>query len=244
MGASTTGSSTPATPPTPATPAELRTSNLLGAASLALSDLLLSGVTAATQTSRSGAAALVVLAGAPGVSVTELGRRIQLSQSAATRMVENLEKQGLVSRKSSWANWVGLHLTELGTRAAQELLGARRQALATAVSTLDEDEQRQLDTLLGKLLAELCHEPGDADRLCRLCDRLACVAQDAVCPVGEADRRLHGPSDGGTTGRDGGTAGTDGAASGQRPAARSGARRPAARGPDSTGRPKGPPHAG
>jgi DNA-binding MarR family transcriptional regulator len=66
---------------------DFRTANLLGATVLALSDVVVAEATRAADTSSSGAAALVVLSTAPGLSVTELGRRIGLSQSAAARMV-------------------------------------------------------------------------------------------------------------------------------------------------------------
>ncbi|PSK93642.1 DNA-binding MarR family transcriptional regulator [Murinocardiopsis flavida] len=167
---------------------------MLGAASLALSDLLLAGATAAAGTSASGAAALVVLAADPGLSVTELGRRVGLSQPAAARMVESLEKQRLVRRERTWGRWVAVRPTDLGAQAAHSLLASRGSALRTAVGRLDEHEQEQLDTLLAKLLTGLYTAPGDAERLCRLCDRDACQARGAVCPVGQADRdcRAHG----------------------------------------------------
>ena len=165
-----------------------RTANLLGAASLALTDLLLAGATAATGTSTSGAAALVILSTDPGLSVTELGRRVGLSQPAATRMVENLEKEGLVRRERSGGRWVGVRPTDLGTQAAHRLLAARDSALRTALDHLDDDERQQLDALLTKLLAGLYGGPGDAEHLCRLCDQDACTARGATCPVGQADR--------------------------------------------------------
>ncbi|MGH3368275.1 MAG: MarR family transcriptional regulator, partial [Nocardioidaceae bacterium] len=68
-----------------------RTANLLGAASLGVADLMLEGATAPAGVGASGSAALVMLAHAPGLSVTELGRRIGLSQPAAARMVGALE---------------------------------------------------------------------------------------------------------------------------------------------------------
>ncbi|WP_046468307.1 MarR family winged helix-turn-helix transcriptional regulator [Allosalinactinospora lopnorensis] len=165
-----------------------RTANLLGASSLALSDLLVSGATAAAGTSTSGAAALVTLSFDPGLSVTELGRRVGLSQPAAARMVESLERQGLVHRERTWGRWVAVRPTDTGIQAARSLLISRGEALRGAVAYLDEREQQQLETLLSKLLAGLYREPGDAERLCRLCDRNACLARGAVCPVGQADR--------------------------------------------------------
>lgn len=165
-----------------------RTANLLGATALAVTDLTLSGATGAAGTSASGAAALVVLAAAPGLSVTELGRRVGLSQPAAARMVDSLESGGLVERRAGPGRWVSVRPTAAGTCTARTVLGARGAPLSGLVDVLDEQERRTLDGLLAKLLARLHEEVGDAERLCRLCDRAGCVRDGAVCPVGQAER--------------------------------------------------------
>ncbi|GAA1503786.1 MarR family winged helix-turn-helix transcriptional regulator [Streptomyces synnematoformans] len=167
---------------------EAHTANLLGAAALALGDMVVAEVTRAASTSSSGAAALVVLSTDPGLSVTELGRRVGLSQSAAARMVDGLEKQGLVRKEASWGAWVRLQLSDVGARAARTLLACRGDVLRQALSRLDDGEREQLGRLLGKVLAGLYRQPGDAERICRLCDRCACVRDGATCPVGQADR--------------------------------------------------------
>ncbi|MFI9354749.1 MarR family winged helix-turn-helix transcriptional regulator [Streptomyces lydicus] len=178
---------------------ERRTANLLGAASLGLSDLLLAGAIAAAGTSGSGAAALVVLYTDAGLSVTELGRCIGLTQSAAARMVDGLERQGLVRREATRGRPVALHPTDLGRQTARNLLASRSDALTAALQHLDGIEQAQLGALLSKLLTGLCRRPGDAARLCRLCDRGTCVRNSATCPVGQADReqRARQEQDGG-----------------------------------------------
>ncbi|TQL67550.1 hypothetical protein FB381_1430 [Nocardioides albertanoniae] len=71
---------------------------------------------------------------------------------------------------------------------AQDLLEIRDRSLEPVVSSLTTEEQEQLEALLVKLLPWLHHQPGDADRLCRLCDRAACVTGGAICPVGQAER--------------------------------------------------------
>ncbi|MFC7743116.1 MarR family transcriptional regulator [Nocardiopsis composta] len=93
-----------------------RTANLLGATALAVNDVALAGATKAAGVSASGAAALVTLSAAPGLSVTELGRRVGLTQSAAARMVDSLENAGLVERRSSPISrkWTTAHLTGAG----------------------------------------------------------------------------------------------------------------------------------
>ncbi|MER7486107.1 helix-turn-helix domain-containing protein [Streptomyces sp. NPDC126497] len=98
--------------------AESTTANLLGAAALALSDVVVAEATRAANTGSSGAAALVVLSTDPGLSVTELGRRVGLSQSAAARMVGSLEEQGLVRKEAGW----GGRGSAFGS-----VIGARRQ---------------------------------------------------------------------------------------------------------------------
>lgn len=165
----------------------LRTANLLGAAALALTDLLRAGATRASGVSASGAGALVVLAASPGLSVTELGRRVGLSQPAAARMVDGLETDGLLRRRPGEGRSVTVTLTPAGRHTAHRLLSARAEPLTDAVGVLDQAEQAALADLLEKLLTRLYREVGSADLLCRLCDRTACTA-GATCPVGAAAR--------------------------------------------------------
>lgn len=125
----------------------------------------------------------------PGLSVSELGRRVGLTQPAAARMVDALESDGLVERVPSTANrrWMTAHLTEQGTRSAQQLLTARNAPLIEAVARLDESDQQALGSLLEKILTQLYDEVQDGQRICRLCDRRSCT-RTAPCPVGQAER--------------------------------------------------------
>jgi DNA-binding MarR family transcriptional regulator len=164
-----------------------RTSNLLGATALAVCDALLAGATGSAGTSASGAAALVVLDASAGLSVTELGRRVGLSQSAAVRMVDSLEADGLIERRPGLGRWMTVWPTASGRRAARQLLAARAAPLTEMVSCLDDDEQVSLAGLLSKLLTQIYGEVGNAQQICRLCDRAACTAR-STCPVGEAER--------------------------------------------------------
>ncbi|MEU8303567.1 MarR family transcriptional regulator [Actinomadura sp. NPDC048955] len=164
-----------------------RLANLLGAASLAVTDLVLAGATDAGRVSASGAAALVVLSHAPGLGVTELGRRVGLTQSAAARMVDGLQAAGLVRRRPGGGRAVQVLLTPEGEEAVREMLAARDAPLAGALTALDDGEREALAGLLAKLLAGLYAEIGDSDVICRLCDRGCCTSGD-VCPVGQAER--------------------------------------------------------
>lgn len=166
-----------------------RTANLLGATALALTDLTLAGATQAAGVSASGAAALVIVSATPGLSVTELGRRVGLSQSAAARMVDSLEADGLVERRPSplVRRWVTVQPTSAGRRATRQLLAARGSPLTDLVNTLGTDDQEALARLLTKLLTGLYEQVGNAQYICRLCDRGSCTA-GSTCPVGAAER--------------------------------------------------------
>ncbi|MEV3927297.1 MarR family winged helix-turn-helix transcriptional regulator [Actinomadura coerulea] len=164
-----------------------RLANLLGAASLAATDLALAGATDTGRVSASGAAALVVLSHAPGLGVTELGRRVGLTQSAAARMVDGLQAAGLVRRRPAGGRAVHVLLTPEGEDAVHAMLAARDAPLARVLDVLDDGEREALTGLLAKLLARLYEEIGDSDVICRLCDR-GCCTSGGVCPVGQAER--------------------------------------------------------
>jgi DNA-binding MarR family transcriptional regulator len=162
-----------------------RTANLLGATALAVTDIALVGATKAAGVSTSGAAALITLAANPGLSVTELGRRIALTQSAAARMVDTLEATGLVHREPTIGRWVSVTLTEAGHQTARQVLNERGAPLTDVITALDADEQVVLAELLSKLLARLYGEIGDHRVMCRLCEAEVCEE----CPIGEAHRK-------------------------------------------------------
>lgn len=160
-----------------------RTANLLGAAALAVTDLTLAAAAGVAGLGQSAAAALVGLRVSPGLSATELGRRIGLSQPAAARMLDSLVAAGLVRRERGAGRMVPVRLTAHGARTADALLVARAEPLAELVGELDEADRSDLDRVLATLLARLYRRVGITDLLCRLCDRSACTRR-AQCPVG------------------------------------------------------------
>lgn len=166
-----------------------RTANLLGAASLALTDLALREARHVRQLSTSSCAALVTLLADPELSVSEVGRRVGLSQPAAARMVDALEADDLVERAPSTVNrrWTTVRPTQQGDQLARQLLSGRNTPLEDIVVRLDECDQQALTKLLEKILTQVYDEVGQAQRICRLCDRGSCT-RSAPCPVGQAER--------------------------------------------------------
>lgn len=169
---------------------ERRVANLLGASALALTDLALGGAARAAGVTTSGAAALVSLAATDGLAVTELGRRVGLSQPAASRLVDGLEADGLAERRPNpyGGRWMIVHATDAGKEAAERLLAARGDPLSGIVAELDAGERQALGDLLEKLLTGLYARTGRAQYICRMCDRDACLSGPAECPVGAAER--------------------------------------------------------
>ena len=161
--------------------------NLLGAASLAVTDLVVAAATESGRVSASGAAALIVLSDATDLGVTELGRRVGLTQSAAARMVDGLQAAGLAERHRREGRTVHVRLTPAGQDTVRQMLAARGAPLAEVLTVLDDNERETFTTILAKLLTRLYEEIGDADVMCRLCDRHCCTT-DATCPVGQAER--------------------------------------------------------
>lgn len=167
---------------------ERRTANLLAATALTLADQLTLAAATASGVSPSGAAALVTLRTAEGIGGTELARRIGLSQSACTRMLDQLAARGYVRRAPLRGRVVAVRLTPQGAAAADAAQRARTETVARVLATLAPAQQDALRQALEPLLAALYGQVGSDDLLCRLCDRAACVADDHVCPVGAAAR--------------------------------------------------------
>jgi DNA-binding MarR family transcriptional regulator len=160
--------------------------NALGSAGLAITDLISDTVATAAGTSRSGAAALAVLLQAGELTVTELGLRVGLSQPAAARMVDTLERAGYASRLHGSGRSVLVGLTESGNDVARQVLTDRSTRLDALLDGLTDTEQQNLADLIDKVLANVYTAMPDANRICRLCDRAQCVQTAPRCPVGVA----------------------------------------------------------
>jgi DNA-binding MarR family transcriptional regulator len=81
-----------------------RLANLFGAAALAATGAMTAAAAAVTDGGLSAAAALVTLASEPGIGVTELSRRLGLSQPGASRLIEALAARGLVHSEPAGAS--------------------------------------------------------------------------------------------------------------------------------------------
>lgn len=166
-----------------------RTANLLGAAALAVADRLEAVMTGTVGAGASAPAALVTLMSEPGIGVSRLGAFIGLSQPATARLVAALVERGLIERRAGPdGRTQALHATAEGRAAVAEALAARERVTAELVAGLEPEAAATLARALETMLAELLDRDGRPCVLCRLCDRAACVADDALCPVSVAAR--------------------------------------------------------
>ncbi|MGL4745586.1 MAG: MarR family winged helix-turn-helix transcriptional regulator [Phycicoccus sp.] len=163
--------------------------NVLGAMALHVNGLLSAAATAASGRVLADATTLVVLRSvAPGSSQDDLARALGLTQSAVTRLVDRLVRDGMVERRRG-ADWrtVSVHLTSAGSRLADDVTEARMAALVRLTGGLDDEGRRRLVGLAGELLAPSIRQGTDPVRTCRLCDVTVCHDR-GTCPVTRAAR--------------------------------------------------------
>lgn len=89
-----------------------------------------------------------------GLRLNELNDHVLLAQSSLSRLVERLEKQGLVARGSAPEDGRGVvvRLTEEGARVQREVGRAHVREIARIMDgALDSDELAQLRALTGRL---------------------------------------------------------------------------------------------
>ena len=157
-----------------------RTTNLLGALALGITDRIKSDMKGIFDRSGESAAAIVVLGYAPGLSVEILRQVLELSHPGAVRLIDRLAEDGLVERrKGDDGRSVALHLTPKGGDLRRQLMERRLDTLEAALTGLEADERRVFGALLAKVLTNLPETDMAKHRICRLC----AVGTCRDCPI-------------------------------------------------------------
>ncbi|MGX4642541.1 MarR family winged helix-turn-helix transcriptional regulator [Massilia sp. SYSU DXS3249] len=108
--------------------------------------------------------ALSVIAGSPGIGVTELARALDIHQSTASNLVRTLTTRGLIAAARDGQDRRGVALRALP--AADELLQRApvpfAGVLPEALASLDEETLRRLEQDLSKLIEVLAADPASA----------------------------------------------------------------------------------
>ena len=159
--------------------------NRLGALALVLTDRAGEAVARASGCSESAAACLSAIHHfLDDPTIELLAQVVGLSHSGTVRLVDRLERDGRVLRRpGADRRATVISLTDAGRQTARELASARTQVLGNALQTLTSDEQRVLDSLVGRVLVAMMREPGANGWMCRLCDTHGCGRAAGECPV-------------------------------------------------------------
>jgi DNA-binding MarR family transcriptional regulator len=161
-----------------------RTSNMLGALSLAVADRATDAVEGSVGQSETAAIALSALHHfLDDPSVDLLRRVLGLTPSGTVRLVDRLQEAGYVTRRPGEGRSVTVRLTASGRRAAQRVASARAGVLQEALSVLAPEEREALDGLIARVLIGLIRDPGATRWMCRLCDTTTCRGAPGGCPV-------------------------------------------------------------
>lgn len=169
-----------------------RVTNLLGVLALGVADQIAEATTAIAGQGGGAPAALVQIAGHPGVTIEQLRHRLGLSHSTVVRLLDRLAARGLIlrSRGQADARTAHLTLTARGRTAAAAVLEARNAVLAPFVGRLSRSRLSDLESLLDEMLREAPLTSEHGSQLCRLCRLDACPADR--CPVELRYRELTG----------------------------------------------------
>jgi len=161
-----------------------RIANILPAFALALCDKIGEAMRMDSGRSPMAIASLVQLRTEPGLSTDRLRSMIGLSHSATVRIIDQLEREGLVSRRrqaTGDARVSTLDLTDAGLAEAEHILAARKRIALGIVETLSRAEIGALESIISKTVGLVVRSGLDQDVVCRLCDLNECP-QDR-CPV-------------------------------------------------------------
>jgi DNA-binding MarR family transcriptional regulator len=172
-------------------PARGALANVVGALALVMADEMGRAVLAATGEERGSvadAAALSALAQfLDGGSVDRVHRVLGLTPSGAVRLVDRLERAGLVVRgPGEDTRTRAVRLTTEGRRRAQAVRAARAAYLTGIVDGLDDDEVDLLRNLLARVATQVVEAKEGGPWTCRLCDLAACGRDRGECPTANA----------------------------------------------------------
>lgn len=170
--------------PRPLTHDRRRAANVLGAFALALTDKIEVAIREVGDCSDMTSAAIIQIGFEPGMSIERLRGCLGLSHSATVRLIDGIERDGLVARSRNPAvdsRVAVLALTSAGEALMKKTLAARATVTEPILARLSASEVTTLMAILDKALPHVVVPGADEDIVCRLCDIGVCP-QDA-CPV-------------------------------------------------------------
>ena len=155
--------------------------NQFAACSLSLVDKLGSALAQKLGRPESELTTLISVRHCDHFTVGWLSEVLRLTHSAAVRIADRLERDGLLQRvPMENRRYVGLALTAQGSQLADTILRARRDALESHFAGISDAEIRQAMPVIEKLLRAATTDELTSYQTCRQCDAAMCGKQCAV----------------------------------------------------------------
>ena len=132
--------------------------------------------------SPSAAALLSTLYFKPELTTSDLAAIVGVAQPTAVRLIDGLERQGLIARGAPKGRVTPLSLTTSGQDRVRRMQERRLEALDALMAPLPQKERAQFEALLDAVLAEATTSRAFARTTCRLCEHRLCGPD--VCPIG------------------------------------------------------------
>lgn len=174
-------------------PGRLALANVLGALSLVVTDELSREVTRQTPSATDAVTLSALAQFLDGATLDQVHQVVGVTPSGAVRLVDRLERAGLVTREAgSDGRSRAVRLTAAGRVAAREVTTARSAYLSGLLGSLSTEEVHSLRGLLGKLMAGVVEHKDGGAWTCRLCDLVACRRSEGECPAMNAAREKYG----------------------------------------------------
>lgn len=143
----------------------------LAALSVIINDAMQTATGAMTP---SGTAALITTLNRAPLIISEIAESTGLTHSATVRLVDRLERQGLLRRQQRQGRTVLVDITPGGRQRALELIAARNRAVIRFLAPLTESERSVLGALLNKIIGHQLSNGISAAQMCRYCQQDAC----------------------------------------------------------------------
>ena len=161
--------------------------NLLGALGSAVTDRVKAAVTEAAVGAENDATALsALLHFLDEPRIDQLAQVLGLTSSGTVRLVDRLQRLGLVERSAGSDGRATSIAVTPGSRRAGDVGRARTELLERARAALTPAERDQFGVLAGKILVGILRPPGEYGWMCRLCDTGWCGRPEGHCPVARA----------------------------------------------------------
>lgn len=155
--------------------------NQLAAFALSINDKLNTALSERFDRSHSQIETLVSVRHCDTFTVGWLGEVLDLTHSAAVRIADKLERDGLIRRTPQTnRRFVGLVLTPAGVALADEILNIRQDVLEDLLEDVGDKALENALPMIQGLLGQNSGGKLPSYRRCRLCDEVMCGKH---CPV-------------------------------------------------------------